>query len=226
MSTMGERLAWARNQQGFILQQVSERSGLAIGYISQLEKGVKVNPTLSALERLAGALNVTVEFILGNLKAPSNDSVDALLVSGQAFTIRQRFLRHLDGLSPSERRQLTVQQVEERLEFVVNFLCTEFSAIFTRPVIAYQLGLSVRTLNGMLEGYEVPGFNVLHQMSQITGIPFSFFGAGEVEGSSNESHAITPEQALQYFESISMAVKLGYSPEALTALIKGQGPRA
>jgi transcriptional regulator with XRE-family HTH domain len=36
---MGERLAWARNQQGLILQNVSDKSGLAIGYISQLEKG-------------------------------------------------------------------------------------------------------------------------------------------------------------------------------------------
>ena len=74
-SSMGDRLAWARNQQGLILQQVSERSGLAIGYISQLEKGAKVNPTIDALNRLAKSLGVSVAFILGDGLEPPYDDV-------------------------------------------------------------------------------------------------------------------------------------------------------
>lgn len=62
---MGRRLAQARSVRGLTLEQVSVRSGLAVGYVSQLETGSKRNPTLGALVRLSGALGVSVSFLVG-----------------------------------------------------------------------------------------------------------------------------------------------------------------
>jgi len=216
-STMGERLAWARNQQGMILQQVSEKSGLAVGYISQLEKGAKVNPTIDALGRLARALGVSVAFLLGEVHAPPYDDRAALLVGGQAWTVGQRFARHYEGLSPQERERIALETVEQRFARVVDFLCEEFPTIFTRPVVAYQLGLSVRALNDILSGYCEVGPMVLAQMVSITGIPLSFFARGKLESAPVD---VSPAQMIQYAEAISMAAEKQISPEKLVCMIR------
>lgn len=214
---MGERLAWARNQQGLILQQVSERSGLAIGYISQLEKGAKVNPTIDALNRLARALGVSVAFILGEVQAPPYDDRGAMLIGGQAWTIGQRFARYHESLSSDEQEQICLEAVEQRFARVVDFLCEQFATVFTRAVVAYQLGLSVRALNDILERDCEVGPMTLMQMVSITGIPLSFFAKGRMEAAVPH---ITPAQMIPYAEAIGMAAESKVTPEQLLALIR------
>lgn len=218
-SSMGERLAWARNQQGLILQQVSERSGLAIGYISQLEKGAKVNPTIDAINRLAKALGVSVAFILGEVQAPPYDDISSMLIGGQAWTVGQRFARHIDGLSPSEKERLLLHTVEERFAWVVDFLCENFPSIFTRNVVAFQLGLSVRGLNDILDRDCEVGPMVLNQMISITGIPMHFFATGQLEAPP-EINKISPSQVVQYILPISMAAEMNLSPDKLATIIR------
>lgn len=215
--SMGERLAWARNQQGMILQQVSDKSGLAIGYISQLEKGAKVNPTIDALNRLAKALGVSVAFILGEVQAPPYDDRSAMLISGQAWTIGQKFARFFEALPKAERERLQFESVEQRFARVVAFLCDQFPEIFTRTVVAYQLGLSVRTLNDILERDCGVGPMVLDQMVSITGIAMNFFVKGQIETKSVE---ISPAQMIQYAEAIGLAAEAAITPEQLLSLIR------
>ncbi|MFZ5826904.1 MAG: helix-turn-helix domain-containing protein [Bacillota bacterium] len=215
--SMGERLAWARNQQGLILQQVSDRSGLAIGYISQLEKGAKVNPTIDALHRLAKALRVSVAFILGEVKAPPYDDRSAMLISGQAWTIGQKFARFYEAMAKGEREQLQFESVEQRFARVIEFLCEQFPEIFTRTVVAYQLGLSVRTLNDILERDCGVGPMVLDQMVSITGIPMNFFVKGQLD---TKQVDISPAQLLQYAEAIGLAAETAITPEQLLSLIR------
>ena len=215
--SMGERLAWARNQQGLILQQVRDRSGLAIGYISQLEKGAKVNPTIDALHRLAKALRVSVAFILGEVKAPPYDDRSAMLISGQAWTIGQKFGRFYEAMPKGEREQLQFESVEQRFARVIEFLCDQFPEIFTRTVVAYQLGLSVRTLNDILERDCGVGPMVLDQMVSITGIPMNFFVKGQLE---TKQVDISPAQLLQYAEAIGLAAETAITPEQLLSLIR------
>ncbi|HYF93648.1 MAG TPA: helix-turn-helix transcriptional regulator [Symbiobacteriaceae bacterium] len=218
-SSMGERLAWARNQQGLILQQVSERSGLAIGYISQLEKGAKVNPTIDALARLGKALGVSVAFILGEVQAPPYDDVSSMLINGQAWTVGQRFARYLEGLSKAEKDRLLLETVEQRFTRVVDFLCEQFPTIFTRTVVAFQLGLSVRGLNDILERNCEVGPMVLNQMVSITGIPTHFFATGLLEASSDMSK-VSPAQVIQYMLPISIAAEMNMSPDQLVSMLR------
>lgn len=215
--SMGERLAWARNQQGMILQQVSDKSGLAIGYISQLEKGAKFNPTIDALKRLADALHVSVAFIMGEVQAPPYDDRSTMLIGGQAWAVGQRFARFYDGLPKSERERIQLESVEQRFARVINFLCDQFPSIFTRTVVAYQLGLSVRALNDILDRNCEVGPMILQQMVSITGIPMNFFAKGHMETSTLD---ISPAQMIQYAEAISMAADGEISPEQLVLIIR------
>lgn len=218
-SSMGDRLAWARNQQALILQQVSDRSGLAIGYISQLEKGAKVNPTIDALNRLAKSLGVSVAFILGEVQAPPYDDVGSMLIGGQAWTVGQRFARFIDGLARNEKDRLMLDSVEMRFARVVDFLCDNFPAIFTRTVVAFQLGLSVRGLNDILERNCEVGPMVLNQMVSITGIPMHFFATGQLEALADMG-TISPAQVIQYMVPISMAAEMKLTPDELTSMIR------
>ena len=52
-----------RNYQGVTLQELSERTGLAVSYISEIERGRKAGST-SALARIAGALGTTIDALV------------------------------------------------------------------------------------------------------------------------------------------------------------------
>lgn len=216
---LGERLAWARNQQGMILQQVSERSGLAIGYISQLEKGAKKNPTISALERLAKALNVSVAFLLGEVSGPAVNNDAPLLAGRDALAIGQRFAHYLAGRSKADREWLTRTTIEQRFGMVVDFLCRELPEIYTRAVVAYQLGMSVRSLNDVLERQLEVGFAYLSRLSMVAGIPTEFFSYGDLNKSTSIAH-ISNSQILHYISVVALAAELNVDPEELCGMIR------
>ena len=52
-----------RNHQGVTLQELSERTGLAVSYLSEIERGIKPG-SASALARIAGALGTTIDVLL------------------------------------------------------------------------------------------------------------------------------------------------------------------
>ena len=52
-----------RNHQGITLRELSERTGVAVGYISEVERGLKPGST-SALARIAGALGTTIDVLV------------------------------------------------------------------------------------------------------------------------------------------------------------------
>lgn len=216
-SSMGERLAWARNQRGLILQQVSDASGLAIGYISQLEKGAKVNPTIDALYRLAHALSVPVSFILGEVKASQFDDNSSTLITSHAYAVGKQFKSYIEGLPKAEKDKLFIETVEQRFARVVDFLCENFPTHFTRTVVAYQLGLSVRGLNDILDRNCDVGIPVLDQMVSITGIPRHWFVTGQME---QTTEMVSPAQVIKYMLPISMAAEKGVSPEQLANMIR------
>ena len=55
--TLGAQLKTAREKKGYTLKQLSEISGLSIGFISQVERG-QTDPSLSSLKNLATALDL------------------------------------------------------------------------------------------------------------------------------------------------------------------------
>lgn len=61
----GERLRKARTDQGLTLRDLSATSNISIAYLSDLERGALVNPTLDTLRAVAKALNVSLNELLG-----------------------------------------------------------------------------------------------------------------------------------------------------------------
>ncbi|MCB9558519.1 MAG: helix-turn-helix transcriptional regulator [Deltaproteobacteria bacterium] len=61
---VGASIRHFRKQQGLTLSGVSARCGLAVSYLSRLETG-RVTPKLETLRRVADALDIAIESILG-----------------------------------------------------------------------------------------------------------------------------------------------------------------
>jgi transcriptional regulator with XRE-family HTH domain len=62
---VGETLKRLREARAFTQEELADRAGLHRVYVTQLEIGVKTNPRLDTLERLAKVLRVTVAELLG-----------------------------------------------------------------------------------------------------------------------------------------------------------------
>ena len=52
-----------RKHQGMTLRQLSEKTGIAAGYISEIERGLKMG-SVSALARIADALGTTIDVLV------------------------------------------------------------------------------------------------------------------------------------------------------------------
>ena len=62
-STFGNNCRRIRNKNGFTQEEVAERSGLSLSYISELERG-NSNPTLTTMERLAKSFDAELAELL------------------------------------------------------------------------------------------------------------------------------------------------------------------
>jgi transcriptional regulator with XRE-family HTH domain len=85
----GARLKTARNAEGLTLREVSERSGLSITYLSDLERGELQNPTLKALEAIGSALATPLNELLG--VEGSDRATRGLLPALEAFSVMDVF---------------------------------------------------------------------------------------------------------------------------------------
>lgn len=70
-SALGERLRESRKSQGLTMQDVADRAGLSIGFISQIERGLAA-PSLSSLVSLARVLRAEVSSFLDQPRGDSS----------------------------------------------------------------------------------------------------------------------------------------------------------
>ncbi len=62
---LGERIKALREKRGMTQTDLATRAGLSQAYVAMLEAGVKQNPSLDILNRLAKALGVKVGRLIG-----------------------------------------------------------------------------------------------------------------------------------------------------------------
>lgn len=214
-----ERLAWARRDAGITLQELSSRTGRAVSFLSQLEHGQRATVTEETIRVLAQSLEVTPEFlseeiedVAPNGNTPSQRTQD-LPMFGKAFS------QHHSSLDSRTREQLVYGTVEQRVEHVVLFLCRTFPAVFTIRTIAYELGLTTRSLLAMMGSAEVSHW-ALQRLVSLTGIPMCFFAIGQLQ--EPPAHADDLEATTKrYMDAIRMAHEKSMPPEELMALING-----
>lgn len=88
MSELSNQLRAYREAAGFTQEEASERSGLAVGSISDWERAVRV-PNISKLNKLAQVYGATIDAILnhppgvnGSAPKPKRDFLDLLTKAG------------------------------------------------------------------------------------------------------------------------------------------------
>lgn len=54
------KLKMLREEKGLTMAELSELSGVSVGYICHLERGSRKNPSISTMEKIANALNKSI----------------------------------------------------------------------------------------------------------------------------------------------------------------------
>lgn len=57
---VGSKITEIRNLKGMSLSKLAEKAGISKGYLSNIEAGIKENPTTEMLDKIANALDVDV----------------------------------------------------------------------------------------------------------------------------------------------------------------------
>ncbi|MCX7720256.1 MAG: helix-turn-helix domain-containing protein [Dictyoglomus thermophilum] len=86
---VGKRIRETRKKRNMKLEDLAEKTGLSLSYISLIERGLK-NPSLKALERIAKAFNLPTSYFF------SEDNDETI----------ETFLRTKTSLDEDERRMI------------------------------------------------------------------------------------------------------------------------
>lgn len=173
LDVLPQRIRVSRESQELTKSDLSNRSKLSIGYICGLEKGGKVNPSITAILALACALNVSVSYLVGEVARPSPDS------SPIALRIAKEFSTHLRSVQPQQRTVMQRMTVEQRFVYAVKYVCNTRSSLdIKHSVVAFQSGLSPWALRDILHHRHRVGLENVEWFSTFTGIPLDFFTKG------------------------------------------------
>jgi XRE family transcriptional regulator, master regulator for biofilm formation len=66
MMMVGEKIKRLRNRKKYSITELSLKANVSKSYLSYIERGIQVNPSLQVLSRLARTLDTTVEYLTGN----------------------------------------------------------------------------------------------------------------------------------------------------------------
>lgn len=106
---VGKRLRETRRRRGFVIDDVAAASGVSRAYISQVETG-KASPSLHTLEKLAGALDVSVSSLFVEEE------------TGSCTVIRAADRRHVHFGAPDAKHRKVIQYMsapDRQLELVM-----------------------------------------------------------------------------------------------------------
>lgn len=109
---LGSRLKKQRQARGWTLKQLAESSGVAIGYLSELERA-QSNVTLSVLKRICDALDIPVGALLQPENGPAHRNSVSVLRQGQRKKVTLPGIGIANELlSPDLQRKMEIIWVE------------------------------------------------------------------------------------------------------------------
>ncbi|MBX7220180.1 MAG: helix-turn-helix domain-containing protein [Blastocatellia bacterium] len=139
----GVKLKTFRQERGFSLKDLAERTGLSISYLSEIEKGKKY-PKPEKIVQLAETLDVSfdemVSMKVGETLNPLKDLLDSEFI--------QEFPFHMFGIQPKELLHLMVDNPDKARALVKTFL--EISRVYDVRVEHFLFAVlrSLQQLNG------------------------------------------------------------------------------
>ena len=90
---LGEHVRNIRKKRGITLKELAEKTGLSIGYISQIERDL-TDPSLSTLRKLSAALDIPTYLFMGGESSTSltTRQADMLILSQPNSNVRYHLL--------------------------------------------------------------------------------------------------------------------------------------
>lgn len=58
------QIEYCRKKRNISIKELSEKCNISYSYLLRLKKGIKVNPTLNTLEKIANALDLEMTFLI------------------------------------------------------------------------------------------------------------------------------------------------------------------
>lgn len=60
------KLRYYRKKQKFTLKELSEKTGISVGYLSHIENGSRTNPSMKTMYKISQALQASIEDVFFN----------------------------------------------------------------------------------------------------------------------------------------------------------------
>ena len=89
MSIVGDKIKQCRENQGLSMTDLAKKTGMTISAISQFESGDRA-PSLESLDKLADALEVSVDYLMGREEKISDENLSAMFRGLQNMTEEDR----------------------------------------------------------------------------------------------------------------------------------------
>ncbi|KSU89072.1 transcriptional regulator [Priestia veravalensis] len=74
---IGQRIRELRGKKGMSLTELATRAGVAKSYISSVERGIQLNPSIQFLTKVSNVLNVNVETLINGTGDKDESQLDA-----------------------------------------------------------------------------------------------------------------------------------------------------
>ncbi|WP_068505093.1 helix-turn-helix domain-containing protein [Paenibacillus kribbensis] len=72
---IGDRIQKIRQDRGYSLSELADKADVAKSYLSNVERNIQSNPSISFIEKIADALNVSIHLLLYGDR-PAEDLLD------------------------------------------------------------------------------------------------------------------------------------------------------
>lgn len=226
----GGLVRWARAQQGLTMRWIASHGGPSPGYQSEIEQGKKAEVRPDLLSTWVRLLHVTETFARGELpRYHENPSACRGLAREAAIwaTSESRDVPHWPALNPMDRVRTVLRVIPRECQHL------------PRVVLAYILGMSVRTLDDLILGSHPVMKGHLQAVSDLTTLSVLFFSHGVTHPEAESAGALPcdlpadspgPEQPsatlqelleLQTFmPALRLAQRAGITPGHLHELIE------
>ncbi|MEK1830418.1 helix-turn-helix transcriptional regulator [Priestia megaterium] len=106
---IGKRIRTIRIKKKISLSQLSERSKVTKSYLSQIERNIRTNPSIEFIEKIAVALNISPEVLVG-----WKHNEDELPKLDKCFLDMKKYLLTIDDKQLKELKQYIDSILRER----------------------------------------------------------------------------------------------------------------
>jgi nitroimidazol reductase NimA-like FMN-containing flavoprotein (pyridoxamine 5'-phosphate oxidase superfamily) len=174
---VGRRIAERQDELGLTIAQVAERAGMAADYLEYLEHTPTADPSSSALQRIALALELSVSDLLGGEHGRTHGRADAA-PDPHLVTIGEEECEEL--LAGGGVGRVVFRSAGRPVAFPVNFKMLaddvifrsaddgEVSAIDFEEPVSFEVD---RIDDAMLEGWSVLATGTIHAVRAVEEIP-------------------------------------------------------